>query len=60
MIRQGVTQIVNTSALNVQMGIPSQVNYRLGLSGLMDDVRFYNVSFKPVAECDGWIEQDAG
>jgi M6 family metalloprotease-like protein len=42
-VKKGITQSTNTTALNVQMGIASQVNTNRIYQGWIDDVRFYNV-----------------
>jgi M6 family metalloprotease-like protein len=55
MIKHGITQSVNTTALDVRMGIPAQVDTNRIYLGLMDDVRFYDVSLEsgPLNAIDG-------
>ena len=44
MIKSSITQTPNTSALNIQIGIPSAIDTDKIFHGRIDDVRFYDVA----------------
>ena len=46
MIKKGIPQTTNTTALNLQMGIAPQVNTSWIYQGLLDDVRFYDIALE--------------
>jgi len=54
MVKHGISQSVNTAALNVRMGIRPSDTQRI-YQGLLDDVRFYNLAMEagPLNAIDG-------